>query len=168
MVADVRLALRHIPPASDGSTLIASFMLAAAGLAHLSVTPAHFGEWWVFGVLFSLTTAGQLALAAWIVLRPSGAAFMAAVAISLGLIATWSVSRTSGLPFGPLAGAPEPFGPLDVLTTLEEAVLVGLLGIAWLGSRRARLRRPLLAFEASGVTLAVVLTLAFAGGMGHG
>lgn len=166
MIAYLRAPLSSLPTASDALALIASFMLAAAGLAHLSVTPAHFGEWWLFGLLFGLTAAAQLALAVAIVLRPSRAAALASVAISLGLIATWLVSRTSGLPIGPLVGTPEAAGPLDVLTTSEEAILVALLILAATAGPNAR--RLLVAFEAAGVALAAVLTLAFAGGVGHG
>lgn len=47
-------------PLSDGLTLVGAFMLVAAGLAHLSVAPAHFAEWWLFGVLFLLAAALQV------------------------------------------------------------------------------------------------------------
>ncbi len=151
-------------PVSDGLTLIGAFMLLAAGLAHLSAAPAHFAEWWLFGVLFLLAAALQVGLAVALVRRPSRAVLASAVTVSLGLVVTWVWSRTSGLPFGLEAGGTEGLGALDVLTTGEEIMLIALAGLAAAG----RSRRLVLACEASGIGLGVVLTLAFAGGVGHG
>ena len=155
---------RAIAGGSDGAALTASFMLAAAGLAHLAVTPAHFGEWWAFGVLFALAAGLQLGLAVLLVMRPSRGLLGAAVVLSVGIIATWVASRTSGLPFGPDAAEAEPVGVFDVLTTLEEAMLV-VLAAFW---EAGRWRRLVTACQGAGIGLALVLTLAFAGGVGHG
>ncbi len=164
-------ATQHVRPSVTGSdevTLVASFLLAAAGLAHLSVAPAHFSEWWVFGLLFLVAAAAQIGFAVALLVRPSRALVVGAVAVSLGLILTWVVSRTGGLPFGPDAGAAEEIGLLNVITTLDEALLVALICLAHADPARGRLRRLLVGCEASGIALSVVLTLAFAGGVGHG
>lgn len=157
--------LRHV---SDELTLTTSFMLAAAGLAHVSVTPAHFEEWWVFGALFLLTAVLQLGLAICLLVRPSPARYGLAAAVNVGLIATWLVSRTSGLPFGPDAGVREALGPLDLLTTLIEATWLAAVGFAAAGATHGRRLRVQSACQASGVALGIALTLAFAGGIGHG
>lgn len=153
--------------ASDATALVLSFMLAAAGLAHLSVTPAHFGEWWLSGVLFLLSTLLQLGLAAALLLRPSRAAVATAVVVCVGLIATWALSRTSGLPFGPDSGSPEAIGALDVLTTAIEVAFVAA-GLAAMAPAGARLPRSQTACQSVGVALGILLTVAFAGGVGHG
>ena len=144
--------------------MTAAFMSAASGLAHLSVAPAHFAEWWAFGVLFLIAAALQLALAVMLLARPTHARFAAVAVVSGGLIFTWIWSRTLGLPLGPEQGQAEPVGFLDLVTTLVEGLLVVLAALAVAG----RTRRLLVACEASGVALGLVLTLAFAGGVGHG
>ena len=149
---------------SEGMVLTAAFMSAASGLAHLSVAPAHFGEWWGFGVLFLIAAALQLTLALMLLARPTHARFTAVAVVSGGLIATWIGSRTIGLPLGPEPGQAEPVGFLDLVTTLVEGLLVVLAALAVAG----RTRGLLVACEASGVALGLVLTLAFAGGVGHG
>ncbi len=167
MTSAIREQMRTpMPAVSDELTLIASFMLATAGLAHLSVAPAHFGEWWWFGALFLLAAGLQMGLALGLLLRPSRANFTAGVVVSCALIAVWTLSRSSGLPLGPEPGAEEGIGALDLLTTLDEIALVVLAAVALLGPGWMRSRRLVLACEDSGVALGVVLTLAFAGGHG--
>ena len=142
--------------------LAAAFMSAASGLAHLSVAPAHFGEWWAFGMLFLIAAGLQLALALMLLARPTYARFAAVAVVSGGLIVKWVQSRTIGLPFGPEPGQAEPVGFLDLVTTLVEGLLVVLAALAVAGRTR------LVACEASSVAPGLVLTPAFAGGVGHG
>jgi hypothetical protein len=47
-----------------------------------------------------------------------------AVALSLGIVTVWVVSRTVGMPFGPARGAPEPVGWADFLSTALELTTV--------------------------------------------
>jgi hypothetical protein len=83
MTSAIREQMRTpMPAVSDELMLIASFMLATAGLAHLSVAPAHFGEWWWFGALFLLAAGLQMGLALGLLLRPSRANFTAGVVVS--------------------------------------------------------------------------------------
>jgi hypothetical protein len=139
-------------------------MGAASALVHLSVAPEHFGEWWVFGALFSLAAALQMALAVALVRAPTRAVVGWVVAVNAGLVLTWLLSRTSGLPFGPDVGVPEAARVLDVLTTLDELLLVLLL----VAGRRAPGRRRLIGVsQGFGTVLGVILLLAFVGGVGH-
>jgi hypothetical protein len=46
---------------------------------------------------------------------------------SLAVVAVWVISRTVGLPVGPWAGRPEPFGIADITASVDELVLAGLI-----------------------------------------
>lgn len=152
----------------DGTVLISAFMLAAAGLVHLAVAPAHYDHWWLFGVLFGAAAGVQFAQAVALARRPSPAVVQWIGIVNLVVVVTWLWSRMIGLPVGPGAGTPEPVGWLDLLTTYDEAILLVLLfaGCGWIGSMRSGALRT--SCHASGLALAIVLTVAFAGGMGHG
>jgi ethanolamine transporter EutH len=153
--------------ASDGGILAASFMLAAAALVHLALAPEHFAQWWLLGVLFGAAAALQLALAIALVRRPGRTPIAWACALNVGIVAVWLLSRTAGTPFGPDSGAREPIGWLDMLTTLDELIVVALLSIevgwtAWQSTGRLAT-----GCRIAGTGVALVLTLAFAGGVGH-
>ena len=89
---------------------IASAAAAGSALVHFAVAPEHFAEWWGFGLFFVLCAEVQLG---WALLlgRTRGNRMLAVgLAGSLFLVAVWALSRTTGLPFGPEAGAPEEIG----------------------------------------------------------
>jgi hypothetical protein len=85
-------------------------------------------------------------------------------ALGNALIAvTWVISRTTGLPFGPGAGEPEPVGIADVVSTAFELALVTgsvllLRGLQLPRSWDVRFVRPLIAIAAIAIT-----TLSLAG-----
>jgi hypothetical protein len=149
----------------DGVVLIAAFMAAASALVHLSLAPAHFGEWWVFGALFLLAAALQMGLAVVLLRAPTRAAVGATVAVNAGLVLAWFLSRTTGLPVGPDVGVPEVARLLDVLTSLDEVLLILLLVLG--SSVRVR-PRLVVACQGCGTAVGLILLLAFVGGVGHG
>jgi hypothetical protein len=152
---------------SDGVILVAAFMLAAAALVHLALTPEHFAEWWVFGALFAIAAGLQLVTAIVLLRTPTRPAIAWTCLINAGIVAVWVLSRATGLPFGPEAGDPEALGWMDVLTTVDELLVIAMLSIeaGWIAcSRNGRVSNVC---RGCGVALAIVLTLAFAGGVGH-
>lgn len=157
------------PGLSESAALVTAFMLVAAALVHLAVTPSHFAQWWAFGAFFALAALVQVAQAVQLLRRPSSRLIAWICAANAAIVVVWVLSRTSGLPVGPESGRPEAVGWLDVLTTYDEAVLIAILAIelGWLGLRRAG--RLTVACQGIGTLMAVLLTLAFAGGVGgHG
>jgi hypothetical protein len=152
---------------SDAAALAAAFMLAAAALVHLALTPEHFAAWWVFGALFAAAAGLQLVTAIVLLRSPGRAAIVWTCVLNAGIVGVWVLSRATGLPFGPEAGDPEALGWMDAMTTAAELLLIALLSIeagwtAWRrGGRVSRMCRG------CGIALAIVLTLAFAGGVGH-
>jgi hypothetical protein len=116
---------------------------ACAGAIHARAFVDHVSHYWLFGVLFALLTYAQVLWAVWIYRAPGDErALMPAAVVSLGVVAVWLVSRTVGLPIGPWAGRPEPFGIADVVASLDELVLAGLIVAIvrpdrWLAARLA-------------------------------
>src|SRR3978361_1402240 len=78
----------------------AVFSLTAAAI-HFGFAPAHLAEDWAHGGFFLAIGWLQVAFAVVIVTRPRRWVWAAGLVLNLGIIATWVVSRTAGLPFGP-------------------------------------------------------------------
>lgn len=116
--------------ATDVPLRVAAVASVLAGLIHYAVVPEHRGEWWLYAVFFTLLGAFQIVWAAaawtgrqrWILLL--------GVLVSIAVLAVWTFTRTTGLPFGPDTGEAEPVGALDVASGLAEVVTIGAILIA--------------------------------------
>lgn len=105
--------------------LLLTSLLGAAAAIHFANAPAHFHEWAPLGTAFLLVGWAQAALAVWVSRTPSRKALLSAAAVSGASVATWAMSRTVGLPFGPDAGVAEAVGTADlVCVALEGLTLV--------------------------------------------
>lgn len=150
-------------PAADSSPqhsqtiLVACAISAAAGAVHALAMVDHFGHYWLYGVFFLVVTYFQILWAIRIYRRPDDRRALAAGAIaSIAISIVWLVSRTTGIPLGPDAGKPEKIGALDLVATVDQLVLVGLIASiltpdGWLGRRMTRMA------EATTVRLGVML-----------
>ncbi len=107
---------------------VAAMLGAAAGIIHVKAAIDHASHWWAFGVFFALLASLQLGWAL-LVQRGHRGPRLLRIAIygSLAAVATWIVSRTIGMPFGPWAWDAEPVGALDLVATLDELALAALL-----------------------------------------
>jgi hypothetical protein len=114
----------------------AALSIGAAAI-HFAVIAQHLDEWWLAGAFFIGVGLFQLAWAAAALLRPSQPLYVVGAVVNCLVILTWIVSRTAGVPIGPEAGEAEPVGLPDVVSTVYEALLVGL--ICAVGLRPARL-----------------------------
>ena len=107
---------------------MAALLAAGAGIIHVKAAIDHGGHWWAFGVFFGLLVCFQLG---WALLvqrgRRDARLLDAGIYISLATAATWLLSRTVGVPFGPWAWDAEPIGALDLIATLDELALAALL-----------------------------------------
>jgi hypothetical protein len=146
--------------------LLVAGLLAAASV-HATVIPEHLTEWPAAGVFFILLTIAELDAALLVLVRLRSAAFLATVFVSAGPILLWLYSRTSGLPFGPEAGVPEPVGLPDVAASLLEASTLAVAFVMLRPRRRRRRHRP--AQHLRALTLVGVIAVAVvgvAGGLG--
>ena len=132
------------PPPSLTGLLVAgaAALSVASGLIHVAAVPEHWANYRIAAWFFIGLGIFQVAWAALVLGRPSRLLFAAGAAASLGTIVVWTVSRTSGLPFGPFAGIAERAGRADVISTLfEEALLIALILLAYgVGERRRQER----------------------------
>ncbi|MBJ7466885.1 MAG: hypothetical protein JHD38_24810, partial [Mycolicibacterium sp.] len=91
--SDSRLAARCAALASFGAALV-----------HFGVAPAHWREWALSGLFFVSLALLQLSWARVVLVRTTTAVLAAGIALNVGAVALWVVTRTSGAPFGPHAG----------------------------------------------------------------
>lgn len=113
-----------------------------AGLAHGGLAPAHFDEWWGYGLFFAVAAVAQ-ALSGLAVLTDAVPSPSARRRVLLGgavgnalIAALYAWTRTVGIPFfGPGAGEVEGVGGIDLVVLALEAVAV-------LGAWRLLTARP--------------------------
>lgn len=122
----------HLGPTTTAyqpALVIAALASLSGAAIHAAVGPEHFREGWRFGVFFVVLALVQSVQAALLVVRPTHPLVRAVVAVNLGTVVLWVLTRTVGLPFG-LAEV-ESVGVLDVCSSAAEVVAVGC-AISWL------------------------------------
>ncbi len=138
MTSDVRGELviegTQAPPGTSAAsaerserTLMLVGLSLAAGVIHAKALVDHASHYWLFGVFFGVLASAQVLWAFLVHRRPDDERWLVPAAVgSLAVVALWLVTRSVGLPFGPWAGRPEPFGIADMAATLNELILAGL------------------------------------------
>jgi hypothetical protein len=116
--------------------------LFGAEAVHIAVMDEHLHEWLLAGLFFLVLAVVEGLLAAALVVAGTPALRWTAVCVSLGTVALWLLTRTAGLPFGPMAGRPEPVGQADMVATLLELVTAVVLLVPLTGTRTAGWRAP--------------------------
>lgn len=108
------------------SALTAAVFSLSAGLVHFVYVPDHMWIWVPYGLFFLGAGILQSALATLLVSRRVGPWIAAAgIAMNLGIIAIYAVSRTPyGALIGPMRGHAELPGVVDMATTAGEFVTV--------------------------------------------
>jgi hypothetical protein len=114
-----------------GPALLLATLTAGAGVLHLVMAPVHAGGSAVEAAGFALAGWLQLALAAFVLVRPARAVLATTAAVNAVFIAVWLVSRTVGLPVGEGSGA-ESIGAADLTTVVLEAGAVALAVLLFL------------------------------------
>jgi xanthosine utilization system XapX-like protein len=129
--------------AAAGSVAARRAAAAAAVLSlgvawvHFAYTASHFRQWWAYGAFFLAAGAAQALFAPLVMRVPSPPVVAAGIAMNLGIVGMYVVSRTAGPPLGPHAHIPEAAGAVDLSTTAAEIVLVGVL-LTMLGTTARR------------------------------
>jgi len=103
---------------------LAAILSLTAGAIHFGYAPHHLTEDWAHGWFFMVIAAYQCLFAVLIVARPRRWLWVSAIVVNIGIIATWLVSRTVGLPFGPEALRSETFSAPDIVSSVIEAVII--------------------------------------------
>ena len=146
--------------------LVAALASAGAGTIHLVLAEPHFDEWWGFGVFFVGAGAVQIAWAALAATYPSRQLLVIGAIGNAAIVFVWLLTRTTGLPIGPDAGATEAVGSADLAATSFELVLVAAAVLLLSGLTPVTARRVTTAGLAALCLLAT--TLALAGEADHG
>lgn len=121
----------------------------AAGLAHGLLAPAHFEEWWGYGVFFLAAAVCQLVYGLALVTNAFGdkaesvrwwrLTYLAGAAGMACLILLYAYSRLVGIPlFGPSAGQVEGVAPVDLLVKVLEGIVVAGSLLLWASRPRAQ------------------------------
>jgi hypothetical protein len=120
-----------------GSDLAVLACAISAGI-HGALVPRHAGEGIGPGVGFAAATVALAAIVVWLTWRPASTLALAAAAATLsGLLASYGLAVTTGVPF--LHPLPEPVDGLAFATKAIEAI--GLLATTSLLRRRVAIIR---------------------------
>jgi hypothetical protein len=138
---------------------------AAAAAIHFAVIDQHFAEYALFGLFFVVVALAQLGWVIAVVSDPTRTTYVVGALGNAFIAVTWIISRTIGLPLGPEAGAPEPVGIADTVTTaFEVGIVVGSVlltrGPTLRRSREMRFVRPAIAIAAVATTSFALASLA--------
>lgn len=124
-----------------------------AGAIHGGVSPAHFAEWWGYGVFFLMAASAQVVYGLALLLgaiderrlgrerflRLRRGLYVAGIVGNLAILAMYVLTRTTGVPLGPERGVVEEVGPIDIASKILEAIVVaGLLVLLGRSARGAR------------------------------
>ena len=124
-----------------GARLVLAAAAVGAGAIHLAFAPEHLAEWRPLGIGFIAAGLLQLLWAAGLAARDSARWMSAGGVLTLAVAGVYLMSRTVGLPLGPEAFEPEPFGLADLLCCALE-VPVGVAAVV-LARRPTALRSRL-------------------------
>jgi len=119
-----RLRARRVIDRSLALLMSAALLTLGAAAVHFAVAHEHLAEYMPYGVFFIGLGIVQVGLAAAIVVVPSRRLFAIAAAGTGMVMGIWLLSRTVGMPIGPIPWSPEPAGFTDVVTTLLEGIAV--------------------------------------------
>jgi hypothetical protein len=113
----------------------------SAGI-HGALVPGHFDEGTGAGVGFVAATVALAGLVVWLTWRPTSASALAAAALTFaGLLASYALATTTGLPV--LHPDPEPVDGLALVTKgIEAAGLLAVSGLLWRPRVAATLPQP--------------------------
>lgn len=106
---------------------IAAALSVGAGVIHASVIAVHFSEFFLYGFFFVAIAIFQLAWGLGYLRWPDRRLAALGILANGGAILLWLWSRAVGLPIGPDPGAAEHVGFVDLMATVFEACLVGIL-----------------------------------------
>lgn len=127
------------------SWLVRATVLAGSlGLLHIVATPLYFGQWLGYGMAFFLVAVLQVIYSMVLAVNPPNRPVLWVGIVGNALIiAIWIVTRTVGVPVGPMSGEVLPVEWLDGLTqVLEVTQIVHLAVLLYQFDRLAE--RPLI------------------------
>ena len=121
----------RVPAATSVGTVlrwIVAALMLGAGAIHFGIMGGHAGLSWSHGLFFATVAWLQLGLAALIGFRPSRNVVLLGIALNVGILVFYVLTRTVTIGF--VDGTPEAWGNTDRLCAVFELVAVfALLGL---------------------------------------
>jgi hypothetical protein len=147
-----------------------------AGVIHFAHAGEHFDLTWYHGTFFAVVAWLQISWAAAIVVKPKRPLLALGALGNALVVATWIVSRTTGVPFGPTKDVAEDVALADAVATgFEVGIVVLALAVLFRPALAQQSIRPTLGFGGlglAGLAIAIVssvaLTPSFAAEHAHG
>jgi len=156
------------PEARIDSPVFAAVGLAwGAALIHVQAALGHSEESGLFAALFWVLAAGQLVWGVVVYRWPNDVLLWTGAIVSIGVIGIWALSRTTGVPIGPDPWTPEEIGGFDLLATADEVILVAVVVMRAVQSRRRSVALLRHVTNAMAIILILLSSLALAGLSGH-
>ena len=140
-INDLPTDSRHVSLADVRGDVVILACAVSAGI-HGALVPGHFEEGTGAGLGFVVATVTLAALVVWLTLRPANPfALAAAAATFAGLLASYALAITAGLPV--LHPDPEPVEGLALATkAIEGAGLLAATSLFWRPRTTANLPQP--------------------------
>ena len=145
--------------ASEGVRVLLVAGLLGGAAVHAAVVREHLDHWPAAGLFFALVAASGFVVGLALLRRVDGPRLLAALALSVGPLLVWLVSRTAGLPFGPEAGTPEQVGLADASACLLGLAGAGTALILLRAGSRLRTRTLPAGTQFAGLVLVAVVTV---------
>lgn len=127
---------RAQPDAAAGEACVLLAALAwATAFIHVLAAAHHYREWALYGVFFTILAPAQAIWGGLVFQRRHDRRILALGAIANLIVAVvWAMSRTTGIPIGPEPWTPEAVGWHDVIATLNELAMAGIVAglLGWL------------------------------------
>jgi hypothetical protein len=122
------------PVAGEAYVLLAALAWATAFI-HVLAAAHHYDEWVLYGVFFTILAPLQ-AIWGGLVFQRRGDRMLLALGgvVNLLVAVVWAMSRTTGIPIGPTPWTPEAVGWHDVIASLNEVAMAGIVAglLGWL------------------------------------
>lgn len=149
---------------------LAVFASLGAGVIHLAIAPQH-TSWWLSVAFFLGLGLAQIGGAVYLAARPVPTSIMLGLAlVNVGALATWLISRTTGMPFGPHKGVAEPAARTDIVASvLGLTIVLTAVAIArhWHPLHRLAQMRPALTTATGATAVSALSLIAMTGVSGH-
>ena len=97
----------------------ATILAVSLGLMHILATPLYFEQWLGYGVFFFTAAVLQVMYSMALAVSPPNRTLLwLGIAGNGAILALWVLTRTVGIPIGPMAGEVLPLGLLDGLAQI--------------------------------------------------
>ena len=108
----------------------ATVIAVSLGMIHILATPLYFDQWLGYGVFFIAVAVLQVMYSmALAVGQPNRTLLWVGIAGNAAVIVMWLLTRTYGIPFGPMAGEVLPIGLLDTAAQTLAAIQIVHLAV---------------------------------------